>query len=253
MKKTLLLISSLCVMGTVNAQNGAHMEYKITSTKGATGNVNVNYSEYGTASDFNMQVPQMPGGGFQQKSLSPAGSDVIYMINDKDKTYSEMKKTEPSNDDNKTYEVKKLGEEKVNGYKCVHALVTEGKETHEVWNTKDIADYGKYSEGFKNNRKFGSAKREQALKDAGCDGLPVKTVHKGNERDGDMTMELVKMEKKNFSKSDFEIPAGYTKSAAGGAPAGPGAPGMKSREELMNMTPEERAKYVEEMKKKYGK
>jgi hypothetical protein len=249
MKKTILFISSLCVIAAVNAQNGAHMEYKITSTKGATGNVNVNYSEYGSATDFNMVVPQMPGGGFQNKSLSPAGSDVVYMINDKDKTYSEVKKSE-SNDDNKTYEVKKLGEEKVNGYKCVHALVTEGKETHEVWNTKDIADYAKYSEGMKNNRRLGSAKREQALKDAGCDGLPVKTVHKGNEREGDMTMELVKLEKKNFSKSDFEIPAGYTKSSAGGAP---GAPGMKSREELMNMSPEERAKYVEEMKKKYGK
>jgi hypothetical protein len=234
----------------MNAQNGAHMEYKITSTKGATGSVKVNYSEYGSASDFNMVVPQMPGGGFENKSLTPAGSDVTYMLNDKDKTYSEVKRNE-SNTDNKTYEVKKLGEEKVNGYKCVHALVTEGKETHEVWNTKDIADYAKYAEGMKNNNRMSSAKREQALKDAGCDGLPVKTVHKGNEREGDMTMELVKMEKKNFSKSDFEIPAGYTKSSAGGAPGAPA--GMKSREELMNMTPEERAKYVEEMKKKYGK
>ena len=119
-------------------------------------------------------------------------------MNDQNKTYSESNVSDASNQDNKTYSVKKLGEETVNGYKCVHALITEGTETHEVWNTKDIADFSKYSEAFKTNKRIGSQKREQALKDAGCDGLPVKTVHKGNAQEGDMTMELVKLEKKDF-------------------------------------------------------
>ncbi|MGZ3899238.1 MAG: DUF4412 domain-containing protein [Bacteroidia bacterium] len=250
MQKILFLAIAAFLTVSTTAQNGAQMEYKITSTKGATGTVKVNYSEYGSISEMNMVIPQMPGGGMEMKSLiQKSNPDVIYSINDKDKTYSERKTKETSSEDNKTYTVKKLGEEKVNGYKCVHAMVTEGNESHEVWNTKDIGDYEKYSEAFKANKKMSSQKREQALKDAGCDGIPVKTVHKGNEREGDMTMELVKFEKKSFNKSDFEIPAGYTKgSAPSTSPAG-----MKSQQEIMNMTPEERAKYVEEMKKKYGK
>jgi hypothetical protein len=251
MKRNIILFSALCLSTIITAQNGANIEYKITSSKGANGTVKINYSEFGSGSEFNMVIPQMPGGGITVKSLSSKSKpDVIYTINDKNKTYSEVKKTESSADDTKTYTVKKIGEEKINGYKCIHALVTEGNETHEVWNTKDVAEFSKYAEGFSSNKKISSTKRDQALKDAGCDGLPVKQIHKGNEREGDMTMELVKIEKKSFSKSDFDIPAGYTKSETG---AGAVTNGMKSQEEIMKMTPEERTKYIEEMKKKYGK
>jgi len=174
---------------------------------------------------------------------------MIYTINDQNKTYSESSPIDPANQDTKTYVVKKLGEEIINGYTCVHAIITEGNETHEVWNTKDIPDFSKYEEAFKSNKRIGSQKREQALKEAGCDGFPVKTLHKGNGREGDVTIELVKIEKKAFTRAPFEIPAGYVKTA-GGSSLGGGE--MKSQQDLMNMTPEERAKYMEEMKKKYG-
>lgn len=234
------------------AQNGAYMEFKISSSKGANGSMKMKYSEFGSSSEFSMIIPQMPGGGMTIKGLvQKSNPDVLISINDKTKTYSESKINQEAKEDTKTYTVKKLGEEKVNGYKCVHAMVTEGTETHEVWNTKDISDFSKYTEAFATNKKMGSQKREQAMKDAGCDGFPVKTVHKGNEREGEVSMELVKVEKKSYSKSDFEIPEGYTKSEGGTNAAGNS--GMKSQQELMNMTPEERAKYLEELKKKYGK
>jgi len=251
MKSKIAITTSLLWAFVLNSQNGAFIEFKITSSKGYSGNVKVNFSEFGSMSEFNMVIPQMPGGGIKNKSLTMKDKPgTIYMINDQNKTYSENPPTDPSNQDSKTYLVKKIGEEPLNGYKCVHAIITEGNETHEVWNTKDIADFAKYSEAFKSNRRIGSQKREQALKDAGCDGLPVKTLHKGNAQEGDMTMELVKLEKKTFTKSDFEVPAGYTKTGAAG-PMGSGE--MKTQQEIMNMTPEERAKYIEEMKKKYGK
>lgn len=251
MKITITAIT-LCLTLSLSSQNGTHVEYKMSSTKGMNGTMKMNYSEYGSATEFNMVVPQMPGGGMVIKSLmQKSNPDIIYTINEQNKTYTERIKGEAKEtEDNRTYEVKKLGEEKVNGYKCVHALVTEGKETHEVWNTKDIADYDKYAEAMASNKKMASSKREKALKDAGCEGMPVKFIHKGNEREGDVTTELVKLEKKSFSKSDFELPAGYTKSEGGSAT---GAPGVKSQSEIMNMSPEERAKYIEEMKKKYGK
>ena len=249
MKTKILLIIASLYSFILNSQNGAYVEFKITSGKGYNGTAKVNVSEFGSVSEFNMVIPQMPGGGVKNKSLTQKDKPgIIYTINDQNKTYSETSPTDPTNQDLKTYTVKKIGEETLNGYKCVHALVTEGNETHEVWNTKDITDFSKYSEAFKSNKRMGSQKREQALKDAGCDGLPVKTFHKGNAQEGDMTMELVKLEKKNFNKSDFEIPAGYTK-----GPSSSVMSGVKTQQELMNMSPEERAKYIEELKKQHGK
>ncbi|MDI1354003.1 MAG: DUF4412 domain-containing protein [bacterium] len=249
MKTTLILLFSLFMSAHLQSQNGTYLEYKISSGTGHGGSIKMNASEYGSLSEFSMVIPQMPGGGMITKSLiQKSHPGIIYSINDKNKSYSEITPSEASGQDSKTYSVKKLGSETVNGYKCVHALITEGTETHEVWNTKDFADYSKYSEVFAATKKMGSAKRDQALKDAGCEGLPVKMVHKGNKQEGDMTMELVKLEKRTYAKADFEIPAGFTKSASSGSSVG----GVKSQQELMNMTPEERAKYIEEMKKQYG-
>jgi hypothetical protein len=251
--KAILFTSVLFFSISLHSQNGAAMEFKMTSSKGGKGSMKVAVSEFGSVSEFTMAIPQMPGGGMSNKSLVKNSTpDVIYMLDDKEKKYSEIKKSDPA-DDQKTYTASKMPDETINGYKCSHAIVTDGKETHEVWNTKDIKEYDKYSEIMKNNKRMSSPKREEALKKINCDGFPVKMLHKGNEREGDMTVELVKFDKKTFSKSDFEIPEGYTKSEAGSAPAGPGAPQMKSQQEIMNMSPEERAKYIEEMKKKYGK
>ncbi|HWY12658.1 MAG TPA: DUF4412 domain-containing protein [Bacteroidia bacterium] len=236
------------------AQNGAYFEYKITSAKGMNGVSAVKHSEYGSLSTMTMNSPKIPGGSMVMTTLSKKENpDVFYMLNDKAKTYSEMKRNASGDhgEDNNTYTVKKIGSETINGYKCIHATVTSDKGTvTEVWNTKDIPDYAKYSEAINKNSKMGSSKREAALKDAGCEGFPVKMVHQ--DKEGDMTMELQKLEKKSFDKSDFEIPTGYTKSNAPGAGAA-GIPGVKTQEEIMKMTPEERAKYIEELKKQYGK
>lgn len=249
MKTIFTFLSALLLSSVSLSQNGAYIEYKINSSKGANGSMKVNFSEFGSVSEFNMAAAQMPG-GMSMKSLHKKSTpNVSYMINDKTKTYSETAyKESAANEDTKTYTVKKLGVETVGGYKCIHAVVTEDNETHEVWNTKDVAEYANYMETFKTNKKISSQKREDALKAAGCDGFLVKAIHKGNAQEGDVSMELVKLEKKSFSKSDFEIPSGYTKGSTSNTVSG-----IKSQQELMNMSPEERQKYIEELKKAYGK
>jgi hypothetical protein len=256
MKKITIVIIAVMTSVCIKAQNGAHFQFKMSSNKGLSGTMDLNYSELGSLSEMKMTAPQLPGGEMKSKSLSKKNNpDVLYIIDDNKKTYREQKKSAPNTvKEEKEITVKKIGDETVNGYKCVHAIITEGTSITDVWNTKDFADYEKYSSALVPERQMGNAaKRKQALKDAGCDGLPVKTIKKGNEREGEMTMELVKYEKKSFSSSDFEVPSGYTKTEA---PAG-GYPGMggqmKSQDEIMKMTPEERTKYIEEMKKKYGK
>lgn len=256
MKKSKLTAAFLFTALLAIAQSGAYFEYKVTSAKGMSGTSEMKHSEYGSISTVNMSSPKMPGGGMSMTTLAKKDNpDVFYILNDKAKTYSEMKRsasTGGTHEDNTNYTVKKVGNETINSYKCVHAIVTSDKGTTEdIWTTKDIPDYGKYSEALSNNKQMSSSKHQKALKDAGCEGFPVKMVRKGKDGE-DMTMELLKMEKKSYSKSDFEIPSGYTKS--GGAGVSPtGLPGVKSQDEIMKMTPDERAKYIEEMKKQYGK
>ncbi len=254
--KNILSIAAALTISVAAAQNGASMEFKYTSSSGAGGTMLMKHSEYGSKSEVNMKSAKSPAGGMKMTSLIKKDApDIIYMINESGKTYSEMKRSTAAGnqEDKHIYTVKKLGSETVNGYKCIHFTVTNEKnQESEMWTSKDIMDYGKYSEAFKNSDKFGSSKQDQAIKAAGCEGFPVKMMKKAKDNEGDVTMELVKFEKKSFSKSDFEIPAGYTKS--GGPGASPmGIPGMKTQEEIMKMTPEERAKYIEEMKKMYGK
>ncbi len=254
MIKYILTTSIAFTTMVLNAQNGAAIEYKMTTSKNATGTMKINYSEFGSISELNMIIPQMPGGGIITKYISQKNNpDIIYAINDKSKTYKEIKKQTTEAEDTKTYTVKKLGEETVNGYKCAHAMVTEGAQTSEVWNTKDIKEYEKYTEALITNKNISTTKRNKALKDAGCEGFFVKMIKKGSEREGDMTMELVKIDKKTFTKTDFDIPVGYTKNGESTANPSGGTAEIKTQQEIMKMTPEERAQYIEEMKKKYGK
>lgn len=252
MKKGILILALISINAFLAAQSGVYMNFKYSSSKGISGNLIMKHSDFGTKSEIKM-VSQKQGGGMTMTTLLKKDHpELIYMLNDAAKTYTEMKKAEAvgSTEDKGTYTVKKIGNEMINGYKCIHALVTEGKNTTEVWNTKDIPEFLKYSEAIKSDKNLASSKRDQALKDAGCDGFPVKMIRKGNQNDGDVTMELLSCEKKSYSKSDFDIPAGYTKSSGPAMPAG--MPQIKTQQEIMNMTPAEREKYAEEMKKLYG-
>lgn len=256
-KYTLTAAILLC-FGSLFSQNGATAEFKFSSTngQGMSGSMKASFSEFGHKMEMNMANPHIPGGISMTTLGNKKNPDVYYNLNEKTKTYSEIKRQEPSQnkntlDNDRKYTVKKIGEETVNGYKCVHFTVTSDKEVSEMWTTKAIAEYMKYKETEKMNKRAYSFNRNKAIEDAGCDGFPVKTIRKsaGGDKEGDVTMELVKFEKRSFSESDFSVPVGYTKSES----VTPGMGPQINSQEIMKMTPEERAKYIEEMKKKYGK
>ena len=217
MKKNILAFIAICFAIAAQAQNGGYIEYKISSSKGGVCTDKLMFSEFGSASEFNTVVPQTPGGYiFHQRFLEKSNPHIFYEIDDKSRTYiayyNERKRGTPVTKAWKNYTVTKIGDETINGYRCVHAIINYGTVSFEVWNTKDIPDYNKYTEEVKKNGSFGIPKRKQTLKARGCDGLPVKVFYKRDEMQGEMTIELVKVEKRNFTKSDFEIPAWYVKS-----------------------------------------
>ena len=144
------------------------------------------------------------------------------------------------------YEVTVIGKEKVNCYNCTHVkVVRKGSNiAEEMWNSKDVVDYSSLLNV--KTRFTGRDNLNKALVAKGAEGFPVRI--KSSEHGTDVQIDLVKAERKNQPASLFSLD-GYTKSAA--KPAG-----SQSQQEMMqklqNMTPEERQKYIEEMKKQYG-
>jgi hypothetical protein len=225
----------------VRAQSGVAFEYTLGSSEGVTGEFKGYYSESGFRSEMAMHMPKMPGGGFSRTTLMLKDKPGIsIMLDDKAKTYSETEiKPRPEGNADSCV-VKILGNEKIGKYNCIHSQVTENHKVSEFWTTKDIPEYEKYAAVHKGGRYMGKGNTEAALKKAGADGFLVKTFSK-EARGGEMSMELTKFEKQNLSPDLFAIPAGYTKAAA--------APDYSK---MKDMTPEERQKFIENMKKQNG-
>lgn len=230
---------------------GAHIEYKLTSDVGANGNIAVYFMDGNSRTEMVMNIPQLPGGGISMTSITQKDKPTIhYQINEKNKTYKEIvsNPSDKAAEENQECVVTVLGHEKVGNYNCTHVNVKQGKTNHEMWTTTEIPDYKTYATN--KSKYMGNEKMRKALADKNADGFPAKMIYKqegGHE--GAMTMELVTFEKKPVPAEKFQIPAGYTKSEA--TTTTPGV--VPNAQDMMNMTPEERAKMIEQLKKQYGK
>jgi len=261
------------------AQFEGVLEMKITMAgkDGAAGGatMTVAVAKAGTRSEMNMQ---MGGTGMKvvvlQKTATP---NTVYRLNDANQTYTEMDLAkmpalagqQPAG---KEYAVEKLGQETILGYQTQHVLVKEknpgpgGATTAEMWTAKDILDYATFSKMQVRQPKGGGQEAMvKALKDAGADGLPLKSISTTPEGTK-VTMEVLKVDKQSLPASTFEIPAGYTKSAGGladmmGGMTGPQADDAKKKmdeaqqkmqEALKNMSPEQRAMMEKMMKQRNG-
>ncbi len=251
--KTIITVLLFAILKPCMAQSG-YMEMKMTYDKGgAGGTFKVYYSPAGSRVETEMKLDKMPNPVQMFSIIKKSNPNIVIQVNETGKTYSEMDISKNKNSASKnetTYTVKKVGNEKLNGYNCVHVIVTSSKgDVEDMWSSKDIADFEIYHQANKNNPRYGSSEEKlKALRDAGAEGFPVKIVWV--KKDSKITMELVKIEKKDIPSSMFEVPAGYKKQETAVNPFGAD---MKSAEEIQKMTPEERTKYIEELKKKFGK
>src|SRR5262249_10200036 len=146
------------------------------------------------------------------------------------------------------YTAKKVGNEKINGYDCVHAVVTNtahGGDDTDVWTNKSIADWSALLKVMAHGGQTNDSMM-QALKEVGADGFIVKLVHKDPRSQQAMVMELDKIEKKAPPDSIFQIPADYKK-AEGGFGMSPETQ-KKLQEQMQRMTPEQREKLMKAMK-----
>jgi hypothetical protein len=240
---------------------------------GGGGTMNVSVGKGGTRSEMDMQMgPMSMKMVVLQKTDTP---NVLYRINDADKTYTEIDQTkmmEMANkrQDSRKYSVEKLGQETLLDYKTQHVLVKdetpgEGKHmTTEMWVAKDLLDFATFSKlQAQRGKGAGEAAMLKALKDAGADGMPIKSIMTTPDG-GKVTMEVVKVDKKAVPASTFELPAGYTKSEGGmmdmlGGMSGPQADETRQKmdeakkrmeDAMKNMTPEQRQMLEKLMKQR---
>jgi hypothetical protein len=261
MKRTLLTILATASLtaGSAFAQFEGEIDMKITGQGGMTGTGKVFVSRVGSRTEMDMQTANMP---MRMVSLMKFSvPDVMYHINDKAKTYSEMdlKKVRESAVKMKAkkepYNAKVLGSERVLGYSTKHVLLSQpgDRSEMEVWTTKDIM--GLSYESMRGLMRRGAGDDDgsmmKALRDAGADGFFVKMVSREKGKTEPlMTMELTKAEKRSLPASTFEIPSGYTKQEGMMGAAGVVSPeaAEQMRKAMENMTPKQR-KQMEEMMK----
>lgn len=266
MKKTVLaMLAGVALAATpAFAQFEGELTMKLTMREGSgTGKAYV--SKAGARSELDIHSAQMP---FKMTTLvKTANPDIMYMINDQQKTYAEMdlkkmrEQAARMKGGKETWVVKNLGKETVNGYSCVHILLTraeDSKSEQEWWTSKDVAGLSYESmRGLMRRGNQGDEGIMKALRDAGADGFVVKMVtrEKGNPTPIS-TMDLTKAEKKSVSASLFEIPAGYTKQEGMMGAASVMAPPEaqeQMRKAMENMTPEQRKQMEEMIKRQQGK
>jgi hypothetical protein len=260
MKRALIII--LTLFSATFMQAGTYVEFKMTGAAGSKndpgiqGTMKAWYQDGNTRSQMQME---MPGGMGRMPGMPDMGNmimlllrdqpDKTFMLDEKNKTYSEIFKNQGKKDQEEDYEITIMGQEKVNGYSTTHIkALSKGpsKAEMEWWVSKEVAGY----EEMKNfrSRQFNTSDMYKSMKSKGVDGFPVKMLMGGRGRNREMVMEmnLVKAEKMDMPESRFSLD-GYTKREDS-----PFMPGGMDPEKLKNMSPEERMKFIQEMQKQMG-
>jgi Domain of unknown function (DUF4412) len=264
MKKVLLnaLAGVVLAAAPAFAQFEGEIDMKIAG-QGMTGTGKVFVSKTGSRTEMDMQTAQMPLHMVTLMKFS--APDVVYLVNDKSKTYTEMNLKNARESAAKTtgakepYSAKLLGSERVLGYSTKHVLLSRPGESSEmeVWTTKDIMGLSYEAMRGLMRRRAGDEDTSmiKALRDAGADGFFVRMItREKGKTESLMTMELTNAQKKSVPASMFEVPPGYTKQEGMMGAAGVVSPeaAEQMRKAMENMTPEQR-KQMEEMMKRQQK
>jgi hypothetical protein len=265
MKRVLLnvLAGAALAAAPALAQFEGEIDMKITST-GMSGVGKMYVSKVGYRTVMDLQAAKTP---MKMTSLMKfANPDVMYMINDQTRTYTEMnlkelgESTAKMRSEREPYTVKVLGTERVLGYSTKHVLLSRPGDhaDMEIWTTKDIL--GLNYEAMRGLMRRDPSRDEgtfmKALRDNGADGFFVKMVTREKGKpEPTSVMELTKVEKKSVPASLFEIPAGYKKQegmlGAAGVMASPEQQ-EQMRKAMEGLTPEQRKQLEEMMKKRQG-
>ena len=177
---SLLLIAVVSL--TAHAQD-TYLEMKTTSGKQEVMTMKIYVKDGNSRVEISSNIE---GAGINVAMLTlKKNPDMVYMLESNSKTYTEMdmkslaKLSESNNTD---YEVTVLGNEKIQGYNCVHTRVKSKDakgSSYELWSTKEVPAYKELTmmQGQSNR----DAKLQKLLEAKGADGFPVKVYAKEND------------------------------------------------------------------------
>jgi len=246
MKKIALSTMMICLVISQVLAQGYYIEYKLTGDGGMAGTTK-SYTQGGNyRAEIEMSGGQMPG-GFKLVSLTLKDNpQKSYQLNETSKTYTEVDISSAlaHEKDSTEYTVTLVGKEKIDGYNCTHVIAQRigYPNQEEFWVSTEVLNYKMYM-GVKS--KYTSEGLFKALAKAGALGFPVRT--KVTERGKSMQIDLVKAEARNNDPALFSL-EGYTKSGI----AGSGTTGsQEDMKRIQNMTPEERQKFIDELRKQH--
>jgi hypothetical protein len=135
-----------------------------------------------------------------------------YLIDESSKTYSIMEKPKTLATKEKKIEdftITDLGKETVNGYSCNHLTIKEKGENSSIhfWISKEVKGVNEFKKMASNMQvKDGLYK---ALEAKNLDGMMVRMKSSAGEENGEIQMDLVKIEEITVLASKFSL-SGYT-------------------------------------------
>jgi len=150
--------------------------------------------------------------------------DESISIDDDEKTYTinHIDRGDQNTGEKIQSTVSKIGEEKILGFKCVHARIISNisiakisshVDTFDIWRSDDVpvpASVKKLMNQFESKTGIFMSDPEVAkkLKQMGCEGFMVKIEVKG--KSASTVTELTKVEHRSIPAGMFQIPVGYT-------------------------------------------
>jgi hypothetical protein len=221
MKTTSIFLVCMMLARVAMAQFEGVIEMKVTSLN-SDGQPEMTMTATNSIKGTSMLIETLTnvGGVTMKQATLVRGQEPnkIYMLDREKKTYTEMDLSgmvEGINRQQEEYEVKKMGNEKIQGHNCVHVQVKMKKSnvTMDMWTTKELLDWDTYSRMQHNNPMLRDNSFLAALRRENAEGMALKTVTDVPNGGGKTVMEVTKLEKKALPASLFEIPKDYKKSA----------------------------------------
>lgn len=233
-----LVFFATCFLGACSSKDGGEFEGVLTmkTTVPASGTVDTKtfIAKEGVRSEATPNMKGMPA-GVTTVALSFADTpQLVYILNEADKSYmvidtgKALKEAAAQGfaDPFKDAKIETVGKETVNGYACTHVKITSGSNVMDMWVSKDVIDSATYDRMQSASEK-NTPDLTNRLRAAGADGFPVKTVIVP----GNVTTELVKVEKQDVDASLFKIPEDYKKTEMPAMTGGAVSPEQKKKME----------------------
>ena len=249
MKKSTLSILFISWLSISALGQAAYVEFKLVAPgDGISGTTKIYCLDSSTRTEINMSSPQIPAGISQATLILKDNHQRAYVLDEKNKTYTgiDLSNTSAMEKDPSQYEVSVIGKEKVNGYACTHVKIKRKDSTlggQELWVSAEIPNYKQF---MNVKSKYTTEGIFKALRAKGVLGFIVRIIV--GEKDKTMQIDLVKAELRNIDASLFSL-AGYQEQMPPVAPEG--APNVQEiAKKVQNMSPEERQRFIEELKKK---